>query len=64
MDERSEIRLKKLVVKTPEELKEVDIGFLKARISYLSEPELAKFDSILNQTSKEPVKKKYAQKSR
>ncbi len=63
MDERSWIRLRKLLVKTPAELIDEDIRFVKARISYLNEPELLKFDSILNQTLKRPVKKN-AQKSR
>lgn len=62
MDERSKERLTKLVEKTPGELTKDDIGFLRARRSYLTKAQVAEFDDILNprienQTSqKETVK--------
>jgi len=62
MDERSAVILAKIVEKTPAELTKEEIGFLRARRSYLKKAQVEEFNSILNprvenQTSnKETVK--------
>jgi|TARA_Y100000310_G_scaffold33937_1_gene32078 hypothetical protein len=63
MDERSKKRFDEIVEKTPEELSEKDIGFLRARRSYLKKAQVEEFKSILDakvenlSSDKETVKK-------
>ena len=63
MDERSKERFDEIVEKTPEELSKEDIGFLRARRSYLKKAQVEEFKSILNaevenlSSEKETVKK-------
>ena len=52
MDERSQELLNKILAKTPEELSAEDIGFLRARQSYLKPAQLEEYDSILNPKTK------------
>lgn len=62
MDERSKERLQIILSKEPAILTKDDIGFLKARRSYLTEEQTQKYQNVLNpkvinQTSDtEPVK--------
>lgn len=49
--------LDKLLQKSPSEFTEDEKGFLRARSSYLKPSQLEEYASILNQTSKETVKK-------
>ena len=56
MDERSIIRLNKIRTKTAPELSDEEIGFLKARGSYLSLDDKDRFKSVL--IEKKELKKK------
>lgn len=59
MDERSKEILKKIRAKTVKELRDDEIRFLKARISYLTLDDKDKFASVLKkETVKETVTKK------
>jgi hypothetical protein len=64
MDDRSKERLDELLLKEPKTLTDIQIAFLKARRSYLSESQEEKLSSIFNQTSKRETVKKNAKKSR
>lgn len=47
MDERSKEYLNKILAKTPEELNSQEIGFLRARRSYLKKAQLEEYQSVL-----------------
>ena len=64
MDDRSKERLDELLLKEPKTLTDIQIAFLKARRSYLSESQEEKLSSIFNQTSKRETVKKNVKKSR
>ncbi len=65
MDSQSKEYLKKILEKDPGELNPDEIGFLKARRSYLKKSQLDEYASILNQTSeKAETVKQHANKPR
>jgi len=51
--------LDEIVKKLPTDLTENEKAFIKARRDYLKPSQLSDYKSILNQTLKRPVKKKY-----
>lgn len=61
MDEQSQKVFDEIVAKEPNALTEADIGFLKARRSYLSEEQRSKFKEVLAETpeasEEKPAKK-------
>lgn len=57
LDELSQKEFDLILVKLPHELTEYDIGYLKARISYLTDAELEKYDSALNSQPSKPSEK-------
>jgi hypothetical protein len=48
MDLRSQEHFDKILKKTPKELNEQEIAFLRARSSYLKKSQLEEYDSVLN----------------
>ena len=48
MDSKSREYLDKLLTKTPETLNNEEIGFLRARYSYLNKSQRSEYDSVLN----------------
>lgn len=56
MNPEAQERLNKILAKTPEELNEQEILFLRARRSYLKKSQLEEYDSILNPKAKPAVK--------
>ncbi|MCR4324178.1 MAG: hypothetical protein NUV69_00615 [Candidatus Curtissbacteria bacterium] len=48
MDPRSQEYLDKILTKEPEALNASEIGFLRARRSYLKKAQLEEYDSVLN----------------
>ena len=63
MDKRSKLVLKKIRRKTVEELREDEIGFLRARKTYLNLDDKDKFKSVLiEKKSRAPKKSKKSKK--
>ena len=52
MNPEAQARLNEILAKTPEELNEQEIGFLRARRSYLKKAQLEEYDNILNPKTK------------
>lgn len=49
MDARSQEELNKILTKSPDELNDNEIGFLKARSGYLKKSQLAEYKSVLEE---------------
>ena len=48
MNKEAQEYLNKILAKTPETLNEYEIGFLRARSSYLKKAQLEEYESVLN----------------
>ena len=68
MDPRSQERLDSILTKNPSALTQEEVGFLRARRSYLKKIHLEEYESVLNsvssQTSDEETVNTHAKKSR
>jgi len=68
MDPKSKERLDKILTKNPDALTEDEIGFIKARRSYLKKIQIEEYESILkpvtSQTSDQETVNTHARKSK